>query len=306
MGLFAEIAYGPSPSFSAGGATTGAPLPAGTYTYMAAFNLAAGVAGLSAQVPVAVSGAGGVGVTITPAFVPAGATGYQVYRTVRGGGAFYQITGSPFALSQAGTQFVDATSDATLVGNTALPAAVQGGILSTQRLKELTNPDTPQGTSTGPNYSVLQSVVWQAQAFFFGETGVPYDDTTPSGPPPVVPTNQPAPVFPPAGGNVCHWCGVGIVIAMLYDYRAQAFPQPEVDAAWKEARARLTRWKTQWGSVRWAAPGTDSTFTPSTQTGPQPILPSFDNERLSQSLPNSPQPFQGPAGASFGWGPGGL
>lgn len=301
--MFAEIAYGPAPSFSLAGATTGV-LAAGVYTYQVAFNLSSGIAGLSPQVSVQTSGAGGVGITIAHAFVPANATGFQVYRTTNGGGAFFQITGSPFALTAAGTQFIDSTSDATLIGNTALPSTVtSAGLISTQRLTELTNPDKVENAS-GPNYSVLQSLVWQAQAYFQTETGVPYDDTTPSGPPPAVPTNQPSPgVFPPAGGNVCHHVGVGIVIAMAYDYRAHPWPGAEVDSAWQEARKRLDRWKTQFGNLRWAAPGTDSTYNP---TNPPSILPDFDRTRSNRTIPDEPRPFAAPNNANFGWGPGGL
>lgn len=312
MGLFSEIAFGPCPSFALSPGVGAVNLAAGHYTYLVAFNTPSGIAGLSPQVPVTSSGTGGVGITIAPAFVPATATGYQVYRTTNGGGAFFAITGSPFALTVAGTQFVDTTNDVTLGGNTALPASViSSGLISTQRLKELTNPDNPQNAAAGPNLAVLQSVVWEAQAFFYAETGVPYDDTTPAGPPPAIPTNQPQPVFPPAGGNVCHYTGVGIVIAMLYDYRAQAFPQAEVDAAWREARRRLERWRTQWGSVRWIAPGTDSNYTP---TKPVSTIPDMDASRLSRSLVADPRPTAqgGPgvggsarSGGGFMWGIGG-
>lgn len=303
MGLFSEISYGPCPSFALGNVLGGTVLAAGNYAYQVAFNLAAGITGLSPIQGIQTPDTGGVGITITPAFVPAGATGFQIYRTTNGGGNYYAITNSPFALTLAGTQIVDRTSDATLIGNAALPAVTYGGLISVARLAQLTNSDSPQGVAAGPNYAVLQSLVWQAQSWFYRVTGVPYDDTTPSGPPPAVPTNQPSTQFPPLGGNVCHSVGVVLVIKLAYDYRAQSFPQAEVEAARREATAALKEWLTQFGNARWAAPGTDSLLTPSQATG----LPDFDRARLQRSIPNDPLPYPSPQAQGAqgqGWGPG--
>lgn len=127
----------------------------------------------------------------------------------------------------------------------------------------------------GINPNALQDAVQDAQAHFETEVGGAYDDTTV--------TNRA--VSPPVV-NRCHWVGVPLVIAYLYEQRAHPWPDAEVAKAWEIANRRLAAYRANNGSAAWAPPASDSLYTPS---GPPQGLPDFDNDRLGRIVPNDPR-----------------
>jgi hypothetical protein len=131
------------------------------------------------------------------------------------------------------------------------------------------------------NYQVLQDAVYDAQAHFFERTDVVFDDTTTA-----------------AAGNKCFWVGVPLVIAYLYEFRAQPWPEGTVEKVWDLANRRLTLYLNNSGDGAYAPPQTDSPYQPSTL--PFGTLPTFDDARLTGFVPWAPGPSDasGSAGGS--------
>jgi len=144
------------------------------------------------------------------------------------------------------------------------------------------------------NYQALQQAVFDAQAEFQDATDLVYDDVTQS-------TSTPG-SNPTLNRDV--WAGVALVVAYLYDPgRGNPWPEAEVEAAWRLARKRLDMVLHNRGDGAWAAPYTDSVFTPS--VGPA-RLPSTDTERWGDISILSPGPSDAsPAGGGvegdWGW-----
>jgi hypothetical protein len=173
-----------------------------------------------------------------------------------------------------------------ILGSPAGTGAIDGS-----RLAQLTNAGQPQASSSGSsgiNTTRLQQAVYYAQAYFATVTGIPYDDTTvnAAGPPLVV--------------NQAHPIGISLVVAILYRWRGLPDEAQHTKAAWEQVTAELRVYMKSVGVGRYVAPGSDSVFTPSTPTGPQPILPDMDRLNLDRMAINDPGPW-GSGGYSQGF-----
>lgn len=129
----------------------------------------------------------------------------------------------------------------------------------------------------GINLNALQGAVWRAQQYFTNATAFPYDDTTAEGPPPT--------------GNKCHFAGVPLVIAHLYQDRAQPWPEAEIKDAWDSAKEVLRDWNKNYGAAAYAPFTSNSQFTPTIPRG----LPVFDDARIARFVPRPVGPGGGAA-----------
>lgn len=125
----------------------------------------------------------------------------------------------------------------------------------------------------GVNLNVLVDAVYDAQMYFQSQTGVVYDDTTATNPAANPPT-----------ANTCHFVGVPLVVAHLYEFRAQPWPEAQIEKAWEVANNRLKAWVRNFGTGAFAPFQSNSQLTPSQQRG----VPDFDNLRVAPFVPRDP------------------
>lgn len=141
---------------------------------------------------------------------------------------------------------------------------------------------TATALTAGINYTNLQAACNYAVSEFMDATNLPFDDTTV--------TNYDA---VPAVVNRSIFIGITLVIVWLYRFKGDTEAE---DKAQKRAELLLKRALNTRGDGAWAAPASDSVYTPS--QGPA-RLPDMDPARLGGFVPYDPghgYPGAGPAG----------
>lgn len=132
------------------------------------------------------------------------------------------------------------------------------------------------------NYALLQQCVYFAQAHFQARTNFAFDNVTAD-------SNT-----TPLTLNKCIWAGIALVTYYLYEARAHAWPDAQVQAALSTADRKLELILTNSGDGAFASPQTDSVFQPS--VGPV-RLPNFDTGHFGTISPWAPGPAQSLGGS---------